>query len=110
MKAYETSAKALGDLLSHPSLQSQNVEQTMSRLADTLADHAEIEQTISINGAQAVEVDDDELEVELRALIKEITPPQEESRISLPSPPLAEPVGSKMKEQQASKPLEVVNQ
>lgn len=92
MKAYETSSKALEGLLSHPSLQCDNVDQTMSRLADTLADHAEIEQAIAIGGVQGADMDDDELEAELQALVvkeKEDTLPSvPKGEVKIPGEPL----------------------
>lgn len=94
MKAYETSSKALEGLLSDPSLQRDNVDQTMSRLADTLADHAEIEQAIAIGGVQGAEMDDDELEAELKALVVEkeyAMPIAPQGDVKIPETPLALP-------------------
>ncbi|KAF8308113.1 hypothetical protein DL93DRAFT_2231869 [Clavulina sp. PMI_390] len=91
MKAYETSSSALQDLLSHPSLQAENVEQTMNRLSDALADHKEIEEAISMGGELAVQagqseiIDEAELDSELAVLVKEA----EEERVQ-PSPQVGE--------------------
>lgn len=95
MKAYETSSKALEGLLSHPSLQRDNVDQTMSRLADTLADHAEIEQAIAIGGVQGADMDDDELEAELQALVvkekEDVLPNAPKGEMKAPEKPLTVP-------------------
>lgn len=75
MKAYETSSLALRDLLSHPSLQRESIDQTMSRLSEALADQSEIEQAISIGGdfsrqsSTLVPIDEGELDAELKELV-----------------------------------------
>lgn len=76
MKAYDTSAHALQTLLSHPSLQRDNVDQTMNRLSHALADHAEIENALSIGGELSQQasaltpIDEDELDAELQGLLR----------------------------------------
>jgi charged multivesicular body protein 7 len=77
MEAYETSSKALRDLLSHPSLQRDNVERTMNRLSDALADHADIERAMieesepSQGAAGLSTVDEEALDAELATLAAE---------------------------------------
>jgi len=77
MEAYETSSKALRDLLSHPSLQRDNVERTMNRLSDALADHADIERAMIEEGELAQgaaglsAADEEALDAELATLAVE---------------------------------------
>ena len=75
MEAYQTSSKVLRDLLSHPSLQRDNVERTMNRLSDALADHADIERAMAeegelVGGVVGLSTTDDEeaLDAELATL------------------------------------------
>jgi charged multivesicular body protein 7 len=76
MKAYETSTATLKALLSHPSLQRDHVDNVMESMADTLADHAEIEEAIKLGGESArtaagvPDVDQAELHKELEGLIE----------------------------------------
>jgi charged multivesicular body protein 7 len=77
MVAYETSSKAMRELLSHPSLQRDNVEQTMSKLSDVLADHADIEramveeQALARGAVLLSAADEEALDAELAALATE---------------------------------------
>jgi charged multivesicular body protein 7 len=74
LQAYKTSTETLQKLLAHPTLQRDNIEATMSNIADVLADHVEIERAVDLGGlevrqaAGVDDVDDDELEQELSAL------------------------------------------
>ena len=76
MKAYTTSTATLKTLLAHPSLQRDHIDATMESMADTLADHAEIEEAIQLGGqsvrtsAGVEDVDETELEAELDELVK----------------------------------------
>ena len=93
MKAYETSSTALRDLLSHASLQRENVDQTMDRLSEALASHAEIEQAISIGGDMAQQsallspIDEDEVDAELASLVRQEQQAEERKVPSLPNVP-----------------------
>lgn len=77
MEVYETSSNAIRELLSHPSLQRDHVEQTMSKLSDALADHADIERAMAEEGwlAQSTMLpstaDEEALDAELAALATE---------------------------------------
>ncbi|CDZ96763.1 Uncharacterized conserved protein [Phaffia rhodozyma] len=80
LKVYQTSTQTLSTLLADPTLSHENVERTMDSMADTLADHAEIEQAISLGGIGAREaaaggtsdgVDEEQLEAELERLVEE---------------------------------------
>jgi len=71
MKAYETSAATLKDLLADPRLQRDHIDQTMENMADALADHKEVEEAIALGGVPADPAEDDELAKELQALVEE---------------------------------------
>jgi len=76
MKAYETSTTTLKRLLSHPSLQRDKIEATMSALEDATADHEEIDEAIRLGGegiaaATGTVIDDDEIEEEIQRMIEE---------------------------------------
>jgi len=75
MRTYETSTSTLKTLLAHPTLQRDHIDATMSKMSDALADHAEIEQAIQLNGKDAqraagVDFDEDELDAELAAIVQ----------------------------------------
>jgi charged multivesicular body protein 7 len=68
MKLYESSTATLRTILSHPSLQRDKIDETMEAMAEATADAEDIDDAIRTGGPV---YDDDELEGELRALIKE---------------------------------------
>ncbi|KAH7913753.1 Snf7-domain-containing protein [Hygrophoropsis aurantiaca] len=74
MKSYEMSTSTLQNLLSHPSLQRDKVDETMDALAASNADAREIDDAIRLGGDMAAAdagMDDSELESELQALVEE---------------------------------------
>ncbi|TFK42436.1 Snf7-domain-containing protein [Crucibulum laeve] len=75
MKSYESSAATLRSILAHPSLQRDSIDKTMDALAEANADARDVDDAVRIGGDVAMGVDevvdDDELQAELAALIKE---------------------------------------
>ena len=74
MKLYETSTVTLRTILSHPSLQRDKIDETMDALHTATEDAKDVDLTIRLAGEaeQATIIDDDELERELRALVKDV--------------------------------------
>lgn len=73
LQAYQSATTSLKSLLAHPSMQRDNVENTMEALQDVLADQKEIEDVVTeggrtISGTDLVE---DEIQAELDAMQKE---------------------------------------
>lgn len=98
MRAYELSTQTIRQLLAHPSLQRERVDETMEDLAATLADHSEIAEAVQIGGQVAVGAagaeDEEELREELEALERETREEErakegkmEEGQVKVPSPP-----------------------
>lgn len=73
MKLYESSAVTLRTILSHPSLQRDKIDETMDALHSATEDAKDVDLTIRLAGEaeQATIIDDDEIERELRALVKD---------------------------------------
>ncbi|TRM62605.1 hypothetical protein BD626DRAFT_403645 [Schizophyllum amplum] len=74
MKSYNLSTSTLRSILSHPSLQREEVEKTMEALAEANVDAREISETVTVNVDTAVgadTIDDGLVEDELAALIRE---------------------------------------
>jgi len=73
MKLYETSTVTLRTILSHPSLQRDKIDETMDALYSATEDAKDVDLTIRLAGEaeQATIIDDDEIERELRALVKD---------------------------------------
>ncbi len=76
MAAYDSSTSTLKSILSHPSLQREEVDSTLDSLAAALSDQQDLDTAIKIGGEVAVDaagvsVDEDELERELQDLIGE---------------------------------------
>lgn len=73
LSAYSSATASLKSLLSHPSLQRENVENTMDALQDALADQKEIEDIVAEGGKAAAGYDlmEDEVQDELEALEEE---------------------------------------
>jgi charged multivesicular body protein 7 len=89
MQMYSTASSTLRDLLSHPSLQMENVDKTLSEMSDALAEQAEINSAIEAGAEDArraamryddEEVDEKELEDELERLVSERKKEEEEQR------------------------------
>lgn len=73
MKQYESSTATLRNILSHSSLQRDKVEETMEAMAEATSEAQEIDDLIrgSMVDSSSVDIDEDELQEELSALIKE---------------------------------------
>jgi len=75
IKSYESSTATLRTILAHPSLQRASVDATMEALAEANADARDLDDAIRLGGNVAIGVgdnlDEDELEAELRALVSE---------------------------------------
>lgn len=73
LSAYSSATASLKSLLSHPSLQRENVENTMDALQAALADQKEIEEIVAEGGKAASGQDlmEDEIQDELKALEEE---------------------------------------
>ena len=73
MKLYESSTVTLRTILSHPSLQRDKIDETMDALHSATEDAKDVDLTIRLAGEaeQATIIDDDEIELELRALVQE---------------------------------------
>jgi charged multivesicular body protein 7 len=73
MKSYESSTVTLRAILSHPALQRDKIDETMSAMAEAGADAREVDEAIRIGGEATVgvDVDEGELEEELGMLVKE---------------------------------------
>jgi charged multivesicular body protein 7 len=73
MKSYASSTTTLRAILAHSSLAHENINKTMDALADANRDANEVDDAIRISGnvALGVAIDDDEIEEELKALVRE---------------------------------------
>ncbi|KAG6851263.1 hypothetical protein H0H93_011699 [Arthromyces matolae] len=74
MKSYESSTATLRTILSHHSLQKEFIDATMDALAEVNADAKEVDDVVRMGADIAVDidnVDDGELEEELKALVVE---------------------------------------
>ncbi|KAG7453124.1 uncharacterized protein BT62DRAFT_880377 [Guyanagaster necrorhizus] len=75
LESYAQSATTLRNILSHPLLQRDSIEQTMEAIAEANADAKEIDDAVRIGGDIAIGAndgfDEDELQAELDGLIKE---------------------------------------
>ncbi|KAI0831297.1 Snf7-domain-containing protein [Trametes gibbosa] len=75
MKSYDSSTATLREILSHPLLQREKIDETMDAMASANADAREIDSAIQMGAdmAQAdAGVDDDALEAELAALVQDV--------------------------------------
>ena len=86
MKSYESSTATLRGILAHPSLARDNIDRTLEALAEANADAREMDDAVRMGGdlstgvADAVGVDEDDLEAELRAMVKETEDEAEQAR------------------------------
>jgi charged multivesicular body protein 7 len=85
MKAYEVSTTTLKSLLAHPSLQRDKINDTMEAMAEAAADHAEIDEAISLGGegvsaAAGTAIPDEALLEELQQMIDEREREEAEAR------------------------------
>ncbi|KAG6918110.1 hypothetical protein DXG01_016297 [Tephrocybe rancida] len=74
MKSYESSTTTLRAILAHPSLQKDSIDATLDALAEVNADAKEVDDAVRVGADVAVgvdNIDDGELEEELKALILE---------------------------------------
>ncbi|KAJ3501133.1 hypothetical protein NMY22_g19029 [Coprinellus aureogranulatus] len=76
MKSYESSTSTLKAILSHPSLQRENVDKTMEALAEANASAKEIDDAVRMGGDVALGVDegvdDGEIEKEWEELVRQM--------------------------------------
>jgi charged multivesicular body protein 7 len=74
LKAYESSTTTLRTILAHSSLEHENINKTMDALAEANQDAKEVDDAIRIGGDMAVgvEIDDEEIEEELKALARDV--------------------------------------
>ena len=83
MKSYESSTATLREILAHPLLQREKIDETMDALAAANADAREVDDAIQLGAdmAQAeTGVDESELEAELAALVHEAEAEKEQAR------------------------------
>ncbi|KAF6763991.1 hypothetical protein DFP72DRAFT_956150 [Ephemerocybe angulata] len=82
MKSYESSTATLKSILSHPSLQRENVDKTMEALAEANADAREIDDAVRVGADVALgvenNVDESELEAEWAEMVKQLGKEKEE--------------------------------
>jgi len=80
MKSYQTSAATLREVLAHPLLQRDEVDETMEAVASANADAQEIDEIIRFGAevAQADIIDDSELNAELQNLVADVEAEQKE--------------------------------
>ena len=75
MRAYESSAATLRNILAHPLLQREKIDETMEALEVANADARDVNDAIRL-GAETLQedigIDDSELEAELQALADEV--------------------------------------
>ena len=75
MKSYESSTATLREILAHPLLQRDKIDETMDALADANADALDINDTIQ-RGVEVAQVgtgiDEFDLEAELQVLVEEV--------------------------------------
>ncbi|KAI0647042.1 Snf7-domain-containing protein [Trametes meyenii] len=84
MKSYQSSTATLREILSHPLLQRDKIDETMDAMASANADAREVDDAIQIGAdmAQADRaVDEDELEAELAALVKDMEREKDEAAV-----------------------------
>ncbi|KAI0748115.1 hypothetical protein C8Q80DRAFT_1270559 [Daedaleopsis nitida] len=75
MQLYESSTATLREILAHPLLQREKIDETMDAMAAANADAREVDDAIQMGAEMAqaeTAVDDSELEAELEALVKEV--------------------------------------
>jgi charged multivesicular body protein 7 len=81
MKTYESSTVTLRTMLSHPSIQRDKIDETMEAMAQASEDARDVQEAMKVGGDVALgvgDIDDAELEGELRLLVGEIEQEQEE--------------------------------
>ncbi|KAI0374883.1 hypothetical protein BV20DRAFT_934733 [Pilatotrama ljubarskyi] len=75
MRSYESSTATLREILSHPLLQREKIDETMDAMASAHADAREVDDAIQMGAEMAqaeAGVDDSELDAELQALVQEV--------------------------------------
>ncbi|KAI0636980.1 Snf7-domain-containing protein [Trametes polyzona] len=75
MKSYESSTATLREILSHPLLQREKIDETMDAMASANADAREVDDAIQMGAEMAqadAGVDESELEAELDALVRDV--------------------------------------
>ena len=75
MKSYESSTATLREILAHPLLQREKIDETMDAMAAANADAREVQDAIQLGAEMAqgdAGVDDTDLEAELAALAQQV--------------------------------------
>ena len=75
MKSYESSTATLREILAHPLLQREKIDETMDAMASANADAREVDDAIQMGAEMAqadAGVDESELEAELQALVRDV--------------------------------------
>jgi charged multivesicular body protein 7 len=78
MEAFQSSTATLRNILAHPSLQRESIEQTMDALAEANADARDLDDAIRISGDVAVDLEDADVEDELQKLVREVEAAKDE--------------------------------
>ena len=104
MSAYQSATTSLKTLLAHPSLQRDNVENTMDDLRETLADQKEIEEIVTSTGEEVSGIDGDEVDEEIREELERL---QEEADLEKRKKEDEEKVRQRQAEEQTSQPEKV---
>ncbi|TBU50771.1 Snf7-domain-containing protein [Dichomitus squalens] len=83
MKSYESSTATLREILAHPLLQREKIDETMDAMAAANADAREVDDAIQLGANMAhagAGMDDSELEAELAALVQEVETEKEQAQ------------------------------
>lgn len=81
LSALSLGATTLRTVLSSPTLQLSNIEATTSLLDDSLVAAQEVREAVDAVGAGAAEIDEDEVERELREMVAKEEKDAEEQRV-----------------------------
>ena len=104
MGAYQSATSSLKTLLAHPSLQRDNVENTMDDLRETLADQKEIEEIVASTGKELSGTEGDEVDEEIREELERL---QEEADLEKRKKEDEEEVRRRQAQEQTSQPAKV---
>ena len=99
MGAYQSATSSLKTLLAHPSLQRDNVENTMDDLRETLADQKEIEEIVTSTEKEVSGIEGDEVDEEIREELERL---QEEADLEKRKKEDEEKVRRRQTEEQTS--------
>lgn len=71
VRSYQTSSNVLNSILANPELKMDNVDVTVARLEDSLSAHQQVDDALRDIGQSASQIDEDEIQDELEALLQE---------------------------------------